>query len=117
MKNVTNNKNDPFANSKFVKTLPRIEINLDEPPSLRWKKLINNKNIDHNSVIEFARSYADDVFEYYGYPRFSESKSFIVILIKSLVFLIFSIISYNFTYYNDLIALAKILEIHPGINT
>ena len=111
-----NNKHfdDVFNDSKYVKRLPIVEINLDQPPSLRWMPLVNHKEIDHNSVIEFARSYADDIFEYYGFPRITESKSFIILFIKSFVFTIFSIIAYNFTYYDDLIALAKILRIPAG---
>jgi hypothetical protein len=105
---------DIFNESKYVKKLPIVEIDLDLSPSLRWIPLIDHKDIDHNCVIEFARSYADDIFEYYGYPRITESKSFIILLIKSFVFTLFSIIAYNFTYYDDLIALAKVLHIHPG---
>lgn len=112
--NSNNKYDDIFKESKYVKKLPIVEIDLDLSPSLRWIPLIDHKDIDHNCVIEFARSYADDIFEYYGYPRITESKSFIILLIKSFVFTLFSIIAYNFTYYDDLIALAKVLNIHPG---
>lgn len=106
--------NDIYKNSNFTKKLTVVIINLDEPPSTRWIPLINNKDIDYNVVIEYARSYADDIFEYYGFTRITESKSYIIILIKSIVFFIFSILAYNFTYYDDLIALSKIIRIHPG---
>ena len=103
-----------FDKCKYVKKLPTVEIDLDKPPSLRWKPLIDHKDVDHNSIIVFARSYTDDIFEFYGFPRISESESYVIIAIKSFIFFMFSIIALNFEYYNDLIALAKAFNIHPG---
>ena len=101
-----------FASSKNVKSLPVVHVDLSlSAANGRWAALSELEEFDLPTLVRETQEYVDEMCSSAGFP---DRKSWTGRCFFFVVFLFASIVSYFFQYRDDIVELAKVLNLHVG---
>ena len=109
---------DCFGNTNLVKPVPVLHVDLGTPPNIRWKVVFEqcqNQGLDYEAEVAEIKARMDSMLEFQFVDLRSTTQSVFGLGLRWLIFCFLWVMgSVFFTYWEDLKAIAELLELNPG---